>query len=332
MRQLFRAVWLTVIGLPVAFAAHAADPAFELPVACDMATVCSIQKYVDLDPGPERMDYACGRLSKDGDNGTDFRVPDYPTMEQGIAVIASAPGVVKATRDGMADVSVRETGSDAIKGREAGNGVVIDHGNGWETQYSHLKRGSISVKPGDRVATGQQLGLIGLSGNTEFPHMEFSVRYQGRSVDPFVGLAEHFACGDPRAPLWSDAAAAQLPYRTSGPLIAGFATERPDAEAARHGQYAHDQLSATADALVFWADIYGAMAGDVQRMRIAGPDGRVVHENETVLKDNNISWFAFSGRKRPAPGWQTGRYTGTYELIRDGQAVVTMTGTVVIDG
>lgn len=319
-------------GVGIASGAQAAGPPFGLPVDCDMAKVCSIQKYVDLDPGPERMDYACGRLSKDGDTGIDFRVPDYPTMRRGVAVVAAAGGVVKAVRDGMADVSVRDTGPEAIKGREAGNGVVIDHGDGWETQYSHLKRGSVAVKPGQRVELGQRLGLIGLSGSTEFPHVEFSVRYQGRSVDPFVGLAERYACGDPRQPLWSQAALAQMPYRATGPLIAGFATQRPEANAARQGDYAQERLPPDAPALVFWADIYGALAGDVQRIRIVGPDGKPVHAVETVLKDSNISWFAFSGLRRPQTGWTPGTYRGTYELVRKGRTVVTMSETVRIGG
>jgi murein DD-endopeptidase MepM/ murein hydrolase activator NlpD len=303
----------------------------ELPVACDMAKVCSIQKYVDHDPGPGRVDYACGRLSLDGDHGTDFRVPDYVTMEQGVAVVAAAPGVVKSTRDDMADVSVRQIGQEALGGRFAGNGVVIDHGNGWETQYSHLKRGSIAVKPGQRVATGERLGLIGLSGNTEFPHVEFTLRHRGKPVDPFVGPVPFSDCREARAPLWSAAALASLPYRPTGSLIAGFAGERPEAEAARRGRFADRRLPGDVPALVMWADLYGAMQGDRQSFRIEGPDGSVVHRAETELKESNVSWFAFSGRRRPDGGWPPGRYTGTYTLSRDGVDVVTMTATVDID-
>jgi hypothetical protein len=297
----------------------------QLPIDCDMARTCSIQKHFDLDPGPQRMDYACGRLSLDGDTGTDFRLPDFVAMDRGVAVLAAAPGVVKATRDGMEDVSVRQIGREAIRGREAGNGVVIDHGGGWETQYSHLKRGSIRVQRGDAVAAGQPLGLVGLSGNTEFPHVEMIVRHNGRPVDPFVGLAERFSCGDARQPLWSEATLALLPYRPSGPLVAGFSADRPEADAARRGRYAADRLPSDPPALVFWADIWGAMAGDRQRIRITGPDGRTVHENEQTLSENNISWFAFSGLRRPATGWVPGRYTGTYELVREGAVVVSMT-------
>lgn len=305
-------------------------PAFGLPVDCDMARECSIQKYVDHDPGPDRLDYTCGRLSKDGDHGTDFRVRDLPAMQRGIPVVAAAPGVVKAARDGMRDVSVREIGPEAVRGREAGNGVVIDHGDGWETQYSHLKQGSVQVQAGDQAIAGQQLGLIGLSGNTEFPHVEFSVRHQGRPIDPFVGMTEHFACGGPTRPLWSADALAALTYRASGALIAGFATERPVAETAREGGYGQNRLPAAAPALVFWADVWGAVAGDVQRFRISGPGGTVLHRHESVLKESNISWFAFSGIPRPPEGWRPGRYEGTYELVRGGQPVVTISESIEI--
>lgn len=326
------AVAAVAVGIVGGTALAAAEPpSLQLPVDCAMGSVCTIQKYVDHDPGPERMDYACGRLSKDGDTGTDFRVPNLPAMEQGVPVVAAAPGVVRATRDGMADISVREIGAEAIRGREAGNGVVIDHGDGWETQYSHLRNGSVAVRQGDRVAAGQRLGLIGMSGNAEFPHTEFSVRYRGEDVDPFVGTAPFSSCGDPRQPLWSEAALAQLAYTPTWLLTAGFATSRPEAEAARRGAYDQGALRADADALVMWADVSGTIAGDVQSFRIEGPDGAVVHEHSDTLKDNNISWFAFSGRRPPGGSWQPGRYRGTYTLTRDGTALIQQTREVVLE-
>jgi hypothetical protein len=152
--------------LLLVFAAARSVAAVELglPVDCTPGRDCFIQNYVDNDPGPGRRDYACGPLSYDGHVGTDFRVPDRAAMLRGVAVVAAAPGVVRATRDGMADISIRETGREAVAGREAGNSVLIDHGDGWETQYSHLRRDSVRVHPGDRVKAGAVLGLIGLSG------------------------------------------------------------------------------------------------------------------------------------------------------------------------
>jgi hypothetical protein len=76
------------------------------------------------------MDYACGRLSKDGDAATDIRAPDYPSMERGLTVVAAHPAWFVPRATGCQDISVRTIGQEAIKGREAGSGVVIDHGDG----------------------------------------------------------------------------------------------------------------------------------------------------------------------------------------------------------
>jgi Membrane proteins related to metalloendopeptidases len=321
----------TVLLLVWPALAAATPITLELPLDCS-GTRCTVQKYFDVDPGPGRMDYSCGRLTNDGDTATDIRVPDFPTMERGVPVLAAAPGVVRVTRDGMDDVSVRTIGREALGGRDAGNKVVIDHGDGWVTQYSHMRKGSILVKPGQQVEAGQQLGLIGLSGKTEFPHLNFLVHHDGRKLDPFIGLAPFHACGDARQPLWSPAALAALPYRPTGPLIAGFAGERPEADRARHGAYAADRLPADVPALVFWTEVYGVEAGDRQRFRITGPDGRTIHDSDAPIEASNLRWFAFSGLKRPAAGWPPGRYRGTYELTRGGEALVTTTDEVQIGG
>ena len=296
-----------------------------LPVDCAIGQVCVVQNYVDLDPGPGRLDPGCGRLSYDGHDGTDIRVPDLVTMRDGVGVVAAAPGVVKATRDGMADVSVRETGAEAITGREAGNGVLIDHGGGWQTQYSHLRSGSVVVAPGDRVAAGAPLGMIGLSGQTEFPHLHFTVRKDGVALDPFTGATGAWSCGDPKAPLWNEGTAALLAYVPTGLLIAGFASERPEAEAIRRGEQRLGAVVRDPPALVLWADLFGAEAGDHQSFRIAAPDGSILLENEDTLAESNVSWFAFGGVRRPDDGWAPGIHSGTFTLSRDGETLISRT-------
>jgi len=267
------------------------------------------------------MDYACGRLSKNGDTGTDFRLRNYPAMEQGVAVLAAADGVVRASRDGMDDVSVREIGAAAIDGREAGNAVVLIHDGGWETQYSHLKKASVRVSPGDQIKAGDVLGEIGLSGNTEFPHMEFTVRFDSKAVDPFVGLAEFTRCGDATAPLWSEGALEKLPYRPVVLLSSGFHNGRANADAARKGEYADFLFDRASPALVFWADLSGTLQGDREKLVITAPDGSILAKADRTLDENNISWFVFIGGRRPDNGWMPGDYRADYSLARDGADV-----------
>jgi murein DD-endopeptidase MepM/ murein hydrolase activator NlpD len=323
---------MVVLATPVSGTLRAEErpPAFRLPVDCRMGVDCFLQNHVDHDAGPGRLDHACGRLSYDGEKGTDFRVRDLPAMRRGVDVLAAADGVVVGARDGEPDLSVRIRGRAAVSGREAGNGVVLDHGGGWHTQYSHLMRGSVAVRPGDRVRAGDRLGRIGLSGLTEFPHLDFAVRKDDRTVDPFVGPGRWSGCDGARRPLWAPDALTALAYRPTGVLIAGFAAGSPDAEQAREGAYAAP-VPATGAALVFWADLFGAQQGDRQTIRVTGPDGSAVVDDARTLEASNVSWFTFAGRRTPPGGWSAGTYTGTIRLDRGGATVAEATATIRID-
>jgi hypothetical protein len=57
----------------------------------------------------------------------------------------------------------------------AGNLVVIDHGNGEYSFLAHLQEGSVTVKVGDEVSTGDLLGLCGNSGNSSEAHLHYQV-------------------------------------------------------------------------------------------------------------------------------------------------------------
>lgn len=312
-----RSLLAAVLLAPLApGAAHAeATPRFDLPVDCT-GTTCIVQNYFDHDPGAGWRDYRCGSLSYDGHTGTDIRVPGLVDMRRGVPVLAAAPGKVRAVRDGMPDVNVREVAPETLKGRGAGNSVAVMHEDGWETQYSHLLRGSIAVKPGDSVRAGQRLGLIGLSGNTEFPHLEFAVRREGKPVDPFVGPGGASGCRLGDGALWAPGALQGLAYRETGLLLAGFAPGKPDSAAAQEGRYADATLPRDAGALVFWVEVFGARGGDQERLRLVGPDGSVLAEKREAVPRDKARWFSFAGKQRRADAWPAGTYRGEYRLTR----------------
>lgn len=296
-----------------------AGPVLEIPIACDMTRDCSIQKYVDRDPGPGRLDYRCGMLTTDGHGGTDFRLRRFPDLGRDVAVLAAAPGRVVRTRDGMPDASVADPDAEPIGERLAGNAVVVDHGDGWETQYSHLKQGSLQVRPGDRVAAGTRLGTVGMSGNAEYPHLHFDLRHNGQKVDPFAA-ATAGGCGPAGSSLWSAAARSALDYRPTLVLSAGFAASSVEAPTAFRNVSPPLRLT-DPSALILWGNVSGVQAGDVEKFRVLAPKGGVMLERESPIIVSRLHWIGFAGLRRPAEGWQSGIYIGVYQLVRGGKVI-----------
>jgi murein DD-endopeptidase MepM/ murein hydrolase activator NlpD len=105
-----------------------------------------------------------------GHTGQDFAVPE------GTDVLAIGSGTVVAT--GCADAY--------------GHQVVIDHENGYFSQYAHLS--VIEVEPGQEVGAGQRIALSGNTGNSTGPHLHFEIRltpYVGSAIDPMPWLSDH---------------------------------------------------------------------------------------------------------------------------------------------
>jgi hypothetical protein len=305
-----------ILVLLPAPAAAQGQPSLALPIDCEIGTACVVQNYVDRDPGPDARDYRCGGLTYDGHKGTDIRVIDTARFRQGVAVLAAAPGRVRAVRDGMREASVRATGKAAIAGREAGNSVVIEHGGGWETQYAHLRQGSVAVRAGDSVKAGQKLGLVGLSGNTEFPHLHLEVRHHGETVDPFLGLESAEACKPGDRALWHKPALDALGYVATGVLGAGIAGAPPGTGDGNLDRDRTEAFTSAAGAAVFWVQIYGAQANDLEEFRLIAPDGRVLAERRERISRNRAQWLAYAGLRRSSALWPAGVYRGEYALYR----------------
>ncbi len=293
--------------------------AFELawPVDCTLGKTCHIQHYVDRDPGPGTKDFTCGTLTYDGHDGTDIALPNAAAMAEGVNVLAAVPGTVLGTRDGIADFV------PFVPGKECGNGVIVDDGAGWQTQYCHMKQGSVVVRKGDRIDTGTILGQVGQSGNADFPHLHLTVRHNGQPVDPFA--PEQTACGATNDKgLWSTA----LPYQPGGFLAAGFATEVPTFDAIRAGLPA-PVIPADAPALVIWAEVFGGRAGDTLAFSVAAPDGTGFIDGSADLTRTQDQLFRALGKKLRAT-LPSGAYIGTVILMRRGAEVDKITTQVTI--
>lgn len=85
----------------------------------------------------------------------------------GTPVVAAATGVVTLARRGMF---------------YTGHTVMLDHGQGVGTIYSHLSK--LLVRPGQRVKKGARIGLIGATGRVTGPHLHWGLSLFGARLDP----------------------------------------------------------------------------------------------------------------------------------------------------
>jgi hypothetical protein len=312
---------LVLSFLALAGAAEAAPPSLDLPIACVIGQTCEVQSYFDANPGPGAKDYRCGSRTYDKHSGIDIRIASLTAMRSGVPVLASAPGKVLRLRTGVPDVSVRGRPPDPLDSQECGNGVVIGHGDGWETQYCHMRQGSVRVKVGETLKAGDAIGLVGLSGNTEFPHIHITVRQGPTIVDPFAYGAAVGSCGGGLS-LWSPTAAKALIYKPRIAFLAGFSGSAENVEQQVDGG-ATAPATSQSPVLVAYVRAIGLMAGDVQVISLTAPDGKVLAQTTSApLSRDQAQRLLFIGGRRPPSGWPSGSYQALYRVQQKGETVL----------
>ena len=101
------------------------------------------------------------------------QLTSYPFF--GVPIYAAADGIVVEATDGMAEqVPGPPQGCDGGT-RWPGNHIVVDRGDGNFALYAHIKTGTVAVKAGDHVKTGDVIGRLGNTGNSSAPHLHFHV-------------------------------------------------------------------------------------------------------------------------------------------------------------
>jgi murein DD-endopeptidase MepM/ murein hydrolase activator NlpD len=98
----------------------------------------------------------------------------------GVDIAKPAGAVVVAPADGV--VTLAAAAPFTLEGRL----LILDHGHGLSSAFLHLSR--IDVAPGQRVAQGQPVGLVGRTGRASGPHLHWAMTWQGARIDP-VSLA-----------------------------------------------------------------------------------------------------------------------------------------------
>jgi murein DD-endopeptidase MepM/ murein hydrolase activator NlpD len=161
------------------------------------------QRHVDPDPEDlkriaaerERSDAALGAFSEEFGPALALRAPVAGRRSSSFGLRRFFNGQPRSPHSGMdiaapsgtpilspAPGRVLDTGDFFFNG----NTVFVDHGHGVVTMYCHLSR--IDVAAGDRLATGERLGLVGATGRVTGPHLHFGVAINRAMVDPALLL------------------------------------------------------------------------------------------------------------------------------------------------
>jgi hypothetical protein len=110
--------------------------------------------------------------------GDGTKLSDWPGF--GAPIHAVAGGVVVSAVNNLPDVppfiSLNDNHSIRRPRDFGGNNVVERIAPGEYAFYAHLQTGSVRVRAGQRVRTGQVLGLLGNTGNTSGPHLHFGIQ------------------------------------------------------------------------------------------------------------------------------------------------------------
>jgi Peptidase family M23 len=100
----------------------------------------------------------------------------------GAPVYAVANGRVILAIDGLPEQTPGKYPSDISLDAADGNAVILEIGEHQYALYAHLKTGSVKVHPGETVKSGQQLALVGNTGNSVAPHLHFQLMDQPSSL------------------------------------------------------------------------------------------------------------------------------------------------------
>lgn len=272
------------------------------PLNCNIGSDCFIASYVDQFYTKEHKDYLCRQhMTVNNNNGTNIRFRDVNAISKGIPVYAAASGMVIKRRDGIDDkLILNNNDARAVKSIAHGNVIIIEHDDGYKTIYSHLAKGSINVELGDYIKRGQQIGEVGLSGFTEYPHLHFEVMHNDQPVDPFSGDIQNNECnGSTENTLWEANFLKQFRnYQDTLVLKKGFSLSDPEIQNILYGQYDKIRFNNKSEKVVFWAYTQALEKGDRMVLSLFDPKGELIAYKKQIFEQSYPQHLNYIGKKK----------------------------------
>lgn len=158
------------------------------PIAGDRGVAWEVTDYFDLDPGPGEQDYTGAKdaaaKTYDGHPGTDISIANFRIMDEGVEVVAVAPGTIVDVVDHFFD---RSKAIELPQCNKTQNYIaILDPVSGYRHEYLHIRTGSAKVRIGDKVKRGKPIALVGSSGCSRLPHVHLNViDCEKKAIDPF---------------------------------------------------------------------------------------------------------------------------------------------------
>jgi hypothetical protein len=264
----------------------------EFPLDCKLGENCWISNLPRHFLQEKQVDFRCGPKTYDDHKGTDFALQNYTQMLDGVKVLAPFDGVIKGIRDNVPDISIKELGKNAVKGIECGNGVVIANEE-YEAQLCHLKEASLTVKKGQNVKAGDVIGFVGLSGQTEYPHLHISLRKNSNEIDPFYG--DQVDCGNEPLSMWKDDKKMDLHAKTGVVYNYGFAFDSTNIDQIRKDQHIKIQPDLP-HSLVGYVDIFSVDKGDKLVLSISDNLNNTIIKREHEFGKYQARYFFYIGK------------------------------------
>jgi biotin carboxyl carrier protein len=292
-------------------------PGFILPLDCALRQDCWVMNYLDFGPQDGvQSDPACLERTTDAHKGTDFALPDGAAMQGGVDVLAALDGTVVKVRDGEPDRWPTAEDIEKVKEsrKECGNAILIDHDEGLETLYCHLKNGSVIVKPGQKVKQGQNIAQVGLSGLTEFPHLHFGVLENGKIIDPFTGQENTGRCNSKHVSYWQKNLDVQ--YQPLVIQATGFSGDVPTLTALEKDITTGSQITVNSPVMAYWVILLGVRAGDEIHMKITDPNGKLYAERKITQDKTRARQFYSTGFRTQNHPLSEGAYTASVKITR----------------
>jgi murein DD-endopeptidase len=125
---------------------------------------------------PQRFAIDWNKIGNDGHPYHGDPTKNSSWASYGNNVLAVAPAIVVKIKDQIPEnIPFQNPAVPITEETVAGNYIILKLDDGSFALYAHLQPGSLKVRVGDRVKTGQVLALLGNSGNSELPHLHFQL-------------------------------------------------------------------------------------------------------------------------------------------------------------